>query len=71
MSEWKWMENRYILHEILFGPNRYFWYGYIVDNNLSEKNKSVYRTLLRTFKNKKRKIKYFQRKIKEGKRIYG
>lgn len=63
MSNWKKFENWYILDELLFGYNCYWWGGCAVDNNLSGNNKGLYRTMWRTAKNKKRKQKYFQRKI--------
>ena len=60
MSNWKKFENWYILDELFFGYNCYWWGGCAVDNNLGGNNKGLYRTMWRTAKNKKRKQKYFQ-----------
>ena len=63
MSKWKTFENWYILDELFFGYNSYWWSGCAVDNNLGGNNKGLYRAICRTTKNKKRKQKYFQRKM--------
>ena len=64
MSKWKEFENRYILEELFFGHNRYWWGACAVDNHLGANNKGLYRTIYRTAKNQKRKQKYFLREIK-------
>jgi len=72
MSNWKKFENWYILDELLFGYNCFWWGGCAVDNNLDGNNKGLYRTMCRTAKNKKRKQKYFQRKLNaKGIKLYG
>ena len=65
MSKWKKFENEFILDEMFYGYNCYWWGSCAINNNLGENNKQLYRTIWRTAKNKKRKQKHFQRKISE------
>ena len=72
MSKWKTFENWYILDELFFSYNPYWWGGCAVDNNLGGNNKGLCRAMCRTAKNKKRKQKYFQRKIiMKGIKLHG
>jgi len=66
MSFWKKQEYWYIIDEKFFGYNPYWWGGCAVDNNLNGNNKGLYRTICRVAKNKKRKSRIIERKIKNA-----
>lgn len=62
MSIWKQLEYFYIQDEKILGYNKYWWTAWAV-TEFSPNNKGLYRTMLRTAKNKKRKLKSLERKI--------
>ena len=66
MSTWKKFEYWYIVDEKILGYNPYWWGTCAIDNHLGENNKGLYRTILRVAKNKNRKIKIIERKIKNA-----
>lgn len=56
MSIWKQLEYLYIQEEKKYGYNRFWWSAWAV-TKFTPNNKGLYRAMLRTAKNKKRKIK--------------
>ena len=63
MSIWKQLERYYIEDEITFGYNKYWW-GAWATTEFSPNNKGLYMAMLRTVKNKKRKLKVIEREYK-------
>lgn len=55
ISKWKKVEKMYVMDELVYGHNPYWWGAYVSLNRLSVNNHGVYRTMLRAEKNKKRK----------------
>lgn len=60
MSIWKQLECLYIQDEKIHGYNKYWWTAWAV-TEFSPNNKGLYRTMLRTAKNKNRKLKAIER----------
>ena len=61
MSFWKQLEYLYIEDEKNFGYNKFWWSAWAL-TEFSINNKNLYRTMLRTAKNRKRKLKAIERK---------
>lgn len=64
MSFWKQLEYLYIEDEKKFGYNKFWWSAWAL-TEFSVNNKNLYRTMLRTAKNRKRKLKIIERKKKK------
>ena len=61
MSIWKQLEYLYIEDEKNFGYNKFWWSVWAL-TEFSTNNKNLYRTMLRTTKNRNRKLKVLERK---------
>ena len=63
MSIWKQLEYLYIEDEKIFGYNKFWWTAWAL-TEFSTNNKNLYKAMLRTAKNKNRKLKAIERKRK-------